>query len=257
VSAVFIRFAAPLLLLAAVLAAQDAQPAPAQPPAEKTFVVEPGTKIPLTLMNSISTRSAAEGDRVYLQTLFPILVDGRIVIPPGSYVAGTVTAVKRAGKVKGRAELFIRFDSLTLPNGVTRDFRARVGTLDGSNKEELDRTEGKIKGDTDKGGDAIKVGTTASYGAMIGGVAGRSAGAAGIGAAAGAAAGLAGVLMSRGPDAILERGSTVEMILDRQLRFADSELDTHSPRQGLAPLTPAQSEQRERSGWPGVRRPLQ
>jgi type IV secretion system protein VirB10 len=255
---VFIRFAVLLLVLAVALGAQEVQPAPAQPPAGKTFVVEPGTKIPLTLMNSISTRSAAEGDRVYLQTMFPILVDGRIVIPPGSYVAGTVTSVKRAGKVKGRAELYIRFDSLTLPNGVTRDFRARVATLDGSNKEELDRAEGKIKGDTDKGGDAIKVGTTASYGAMIGGVAGRSAGAAGIGAAAGAAAGLAGVMMSRGPDAILERGSTVEMVLDRQLRFDESELVGNTARHAAAPVTPAEESKRsERGGWPGVRRPWQ
>jgi type IV secretion system protein VirB10 len=251
-----IRILLPWLVAAGCVFAQESQSAPAQEAAEKMYVVEPGTKIPLSLMNSISTRSAAEGDRVYLQTMFPILVDGRIVIPPGSYVAGTVTAVKRAGKVKGRAELFIRFDSLTLPNGVTRDFRARVGSLDGSNKEELDRTEGKIKGDTDKAGDALKVGTTATYGAMIGGVAGRTGTSAGIGAAAGAAAGLAGVLMSRGPEAMLERGSTVEMVLDRQLRFSQSELVEGPGRAGFTPPAPGRSENRDRAGWPTVRRPI-
>jgi hypothetical protein len=46
---------------------------------------------------------------------------------------------------------------------------------------------------------------------------------AGIGAAAGAAAGLAAVL-SRGPDLVLPKGSTFEMVLDRNLRFKDSEL---------------------------------
>ena len=121
----------------AILPAQDnatSTPphAPAQDPGVHT--IAPGTKVPLQLINSISTKSAAIGDRVYLQTNFPILADGRIVIPPGSYVTGTVTQVKRAGKVKGRAELYVRFDSLTLPNGVTRDFRARVSGIVGGRR---------------------------------------------------------------------------------------------------------------------------
>src|SRR5688500_15463528 len=62
--------------------------------------VTPGTRIPLSLINSVSTKNAAEGDRVYLETVFPILVNGRIVIPPGSYVAGTITQVKRPGRMR-------------------------------------------------------------------------------------------------------------------------------------------------------------
>ncbi len=168
------------------------------------YVVDTGTKVPLTLINSVSTKHSVEGDRVYLQTVYPIMVNGRIVIPPGSYVAGTVTEVKRPGRVKGRGELFLRFDSLTLPNGVTRDFRARIGTMDGRASEEFDRAEGKIKSEGNKGGDARTVGE---------------------GAAAGAAAGLMGVLLTRGPDAVLAKGSTIEMILDRSLHFEDSELN--------------------------------
>jgi len=118
------------------------------------FVIDAGTKVPLSLINSISTKHSAEGDRIYLETVFPIMSNGRIVIPPGSYVAGTVTFVKRPGRVKGRGELFLRFDSLTLPNGVTRDFRARIGSMDGRASEEFDRTEGKISSEGNKGGDA-------------------------------------------------------------------------------------------------------
>ena len=51
---------------------------------------------------------STEGDRVYLETVFPIMVNGRIVIPPGSYVAGTVTQVKKPGRVKGRGEIYVR-----------------------------------------------------------------------------------------------------------------------------------------------------
>lgn len=233
-------------------------PQPAAPPAEKQhiYVVEPGTKILLNLINSISTRNAAEGDRVYLETAFPVLVDGKMVIPTGSYVTGTVTQVKRAGKVKGRAALFIRFDSLTLPNGVTRDFRARAATLDGDQKGSIDRSEGKIKGDSDKLGDATKVATTTSYGAMIGGVASGAKGA-GIGAGAGAVAGLAGVLISRGPDATLERGSTMEMLLDRQLQFQEDEIppSATTPHQQIQPARPNGSTRSKSGAWPVGPRP--
>src|SRR5260370_13532317 len=136
------------------------------------------------------------------------MVNGRIVIPPGSYVAGTVTEVKRPGRVKGRGELFLRFDSLTLPNGVTRDFRARVSSLDGRASEELDRTEGKIRSEGDKAGDARTIGEAAGAGASIRAIAGSASSGhygmgAGIGAAAGATACLMGVLLSPGPAATL------------------------------------------------------
>ncbi len=198
----------------------------AQPAA---YTVDPGTKIPLSLINTISTKHSAQGDRVYLETSFPVLSGGRIVVPVGSYVAGTVTQVKKPGRMKGRGELYIRFDTLTLPNGVTRDFRARIGGLDGQATGELDKSEGKIKSEGNKAGDARTIGEAAGAGASIGVIAGNAAShagmGAGIGAAAGAAAGLIGVLVTRGPDAVLSRGSTVEMILDRQVSFSDADLN--------------------------------
>ena len=53
--------------------------------------VPTGTHIPLVLHNGISTRSARAGDPVYLETLFPVMVDGRVAIPAGTYVSGEVT----------------------------------------------------------------------------------------------------------------------------------------------------------------------
>src|SRR5947209_5372395 len=157
---------------------QAAEPAP--------YVVNAGTRVPLSMINSVSTKTAAEGERIYLETVFPILANGKIVIPPGSYVAGTVTEVKRPGRVKGRGQLYVRFDSLTLPNGVTRDFRARVGSLDGRASETLDKAEGKIKGEGNKAGDLKTIGEAAGAGATIGGLGGASAGHAGMGAGIGA-----------------------------------------------------------------------
>lgn len=226
-----ILFAA--LSFALVAMAQDDKPAasPAEKvkTPEKIYTVETGTKVPLSLLNSVSTKNSAEGDRIYLETIFPILANGRIVIPPGSHVTGTVTSVKRAGRVKGRAELFVRFDSLILPNGVVRDFRSRIGTLDGRATEELDRKEGKIKSEGNKSGDLQNVGVAASAGTGIGALGGAAAGRPGMGAAigagAGAAAALVGVLVTRGPDATLAKGTTLDMLLDRPLNFEEGEVD--------------------------------
>jgi type IV secretion system protein VirB10 len=247
----------------------DAKPtpeasAPAVTPAPASnYVVNAGTKIPLSMINSVSTKTAAEGDRIYLETVFPILANGKIVIPPGSYVEGTVTEIKRPGRVKGRGELYVRFDSLTLPNGVTRDFRARIGALDGRSTEELDKVEGKVKSEGNKSGDARTVAEGAGAGATIGGLAGVASGhtgmGAGIGAAAGAAAGLVGILVTRGPDAILARGTTLDMVLDRPLGFDASELDfsnanwRHPSNDGAGPLP---SKKTQTSGFPGRRYPF-
>jgi type IV secretion system protein VirB10 len=46
-----------------------------------------------------------------------------------------------------------------------------------------------------------------------------------IGAGAGAAAALVGILVTRGPEAVLTKGTTVEMILDREVQFDESEID--------------------------------
>jgi hypothetical protein len=222
-------------VVAGLLSAQEAAPQPAD------FTVQTGTKVPLSLINSVSTKHSAEGDRVYLETVFPVLVNGRIVVPVGSYVAGTVTQLKKPGRVKGRGELYVRFDSLTLPNGVTRDFHGRIGSMDGNAKDELDRAEGKVKSEGNKSGDAKTVGEAAAAGASIGTLAGGAAGhygmGAGIGAAAGAAAGMIGVLSSRGPDAVLARGSTLEMVLDRPIIFTESDLNFgnyQAPRAAIA-----------------------
>lgn len=210
-------------------------PAPAQEPAAAaaSYTVTAGTRIPLLLINSISTRNAHEGDQIYLETAFPIIIQQRIVIPPGSYVRGTITQVKRPGRVKGRGEVYLRFDSLTLPNGVTRDFRGRVGAVDGSGYETLEKKEGKIQGDSSKGSDAGTIASTGASGTGIGTIAGAAAGrpglGAGIGAAAGAAAGIATVLLSRGPDVQLLRGTELDMVLDRPLTFSAEELKFEWP----------------------------
>jgi hypothetical protein len=218
------------LLATGVLAAQDGAQIGVQVAVQPAqYTVDSGVKLPLSLINSVSTKHSQEGDKVYLETAFPILANGRIVIPVGSYVSGTVTEIKKPGRVKGRGEIYVRFDTLTLPNGVTRDFRSRMGSLDASSSGNLDRAEGRVESEGDKLGDTRTIAETTAAGASVGSIAAaasRSVGMGlGIGAGAGAAAGLIAVLAMRGPDAILAKGSTVEMILDRPLSFSDTDLN--------------------------------
>jgi type IV secretion system protein VirB10 len=229
----------------------------------KVFELQPGTKVPLQMINSISTKSAVVGEHVYLETVFPILTESRVVIPQGSNVLGTITQIQRPGKVKGRGEFHLRFDSLTLPNGTTRDFRAHLSNLDGSAHEELDDKEGTVRSPGTKTEDVRKVGEATATGAGLGGLAGIAGGSPGMGSAigAGAAATVAviGIMMSRGPDAVLAKGTTIEMVLDRQLQFTEDELDFSKafPRRSKGDaLTPTRLLNPSR-GRPSQERPAQ
>jgi type IV secretion system protein VirB10 len=135
--------------------------------------------------------------------------------------------------VKGKGELYVRFEQIILPNGIIRDLTGSLGALDGRSPEGFDQEEGRITSEGNKGGDARTIGESTATGASIGviaGAAGSNAGLGlGLGSAAGAAAGLIGVLASRGPDAMLEKGTQLDMVLDRGLLFKDEDLEFDNP----------------------------
>jgi len=203
-------------------------PDPASKAAQEKLLVPSGTRLPLILHNAVTTRNAKPGDPVYLETLFPVAIDGRILIPAGSYVQGEILEAKRPGKVKGTGEIRIRLNMMILPNGYTVDFNA-VPTNAGTGGNESTDKEGKIHGDTDKADDAGTILKTTAAGAGIGAIAGQSAKGAGIGAGAGAAAGLAAVLLTRGPELELPRGTTVDIILDRPVYLDGSRVNFTDP----------------------------
>jgi type IV secretion system protein VirB10 len=197
-------------------------------PSATDFVVARGTHIGLSLTNALDTKHSHEGDHVYLQTIAPIAVSGQIVIPRGSYVNGTVTESKPAKGIKTKGEMYIRFDSLVLPNGVTRDFHSRLVSADATTRGTVDPKEGKVTGERDTSGDARTVATGGGIGAGVGAIAGSAAGhpltGVGIGAAAGAGVALATIFHGKKPEAVLPRGTIVEMVLDRDLTYSRTEV---------------------------------
>ena len=187
-----------------------------------TAAALPGAEIPtgahalLRLVNSVSTRTAREGDYVYLRTATPIVADGSIVVPVDSYVQGVVTHSQRSGRVKGNAELAIRIETLTFPNGKVVRMTPALTSVDsaGSDQKVMGK-ESTVQQGPSHGADATRIATTGGMGAAIGGMADRSWKGAGIGAAAGSGLGLATVLLSRGREVQLRQGATLDVIFDR------------------------------------------
>ena len=210
-------------------AQEAAGSAKAPSPAKSSKVVVPvETTIPLALKNALNSRTAFAGQAIYCETIYPITVGNRIVIPVGSYVKGAVTQVVRPGRLKGKAQIGLRFESLTLPNGTTRPLRASLSSYAGSGEEGFKREESKVEGASTKGEDAGKVATTATQGTIIGGLSTRSGRGAGLGALSGGVGGLIWVLATRGKEIMLPSGTNLELQLSSPLTFERDDIDPPS-----------------------------
>jgi hypothetical protein len=109
--------------------------------------------------------------------------------------------VERAGRVKGRSNLTIRFTEVTFS-----------GQRHGSNTQPL-----SFEGDSTTKEDVTKVGAGAGIGAVIGGILGGGKGAA-KGAAIGGAAGGGAVLATRGKEVELASGTALTACWPRRSR---------------------------------------
>jgi hypothetical protein len=225
---------------------QQSTPAVVKPPAPPAvpqraasadrIIVPAGTRFGVHLENGISTRNAKPGDSVYLRTSFPITQNNRIVVPVGSYLRGSLVDSKRPGKIKGKGEFRIRLDTLILPNGYTVNLNAAPRQADSGGKETMDE-EGKVTGPSGKGKDATTIAETTAAGAGIGAIAGRAKGL-GIGAGVGAAAGLAAILLTRGPEAELPRGSSLDIVLERDLPLDANQIQFRDVGQAVSVTPP-------------------
>jgi len=222
-----------VLALSAVAIAQTEAPKADAPKPEATnqLLIPSGTKVPVVLQHAISTKSAKEGDPVYAQTSFPVVMDGKILIPAGTYVQGRISRVQRAGRIKGRAEMLLHFTTMIYPNGYTVLLPGAIEGVPGTETTKMKDPEGTIEHESQKGKDAEKVATAAGKaaggGALIGSLATRSTGGTLAGAGAGAVLGTALALFARGDDVRLERGDTVEMIIQRDVTLDASRVVTN------------------------------
>ncbi len=156
-------------------AAPVAEQAPPPPPPPPPIVISAGKTITVRMGSTLSSKTAQTGQTFTGTLANGIAVNGKVVVPAGSGVTGTVTEAKSAGRFKGEAILAIQLTSINIkgvPHNVSTD--EYVVTQKGKGK----RT-------------AVMVGGGAGGGALIGGIAGGGKGAL-IGGLIGAGAGTAG-----------------------------------------------------------------
>ena len=198
-----------------------------------TLIIPADTTIPLRLMNTINSRTVQPGQAIYCETIFPITMRNRIVIPRGSSVKGSVTKVVRPGHLKGKAQIGIRFETLILPNGTTLPLRATLSGFGGTGREGFQPKESKVEGASSKGDKAGKVAETTITGAEIGTIAGAASGSPvkglGIGSLAGAAGGLVWIVAGRGKEIVLPSGTNFELQLSAPLTFSRDDVEPPSP----------------------------
>ena len=209
-----------IVLLAGIAAAQStlapAPPAPALEAEKLTLTIPAGTRIPLSLKQAISTKTARDGDPVYAEAAFPYVVNERVVIPAGTYIQGKIERAQRGGHVKGRAEVLIHFTSMIYPNGYTLMLGGSIENTPGAEHTSMKDSEGTIRQDSDAGKKVKEAAEGATTGAVIGAITNRGKGA-GIGAGIGGVAGLAVGMLSRGADVRLEPGASIEMEIQREV----------------------------------------
>ena len=181
-------------------------------------VIPRKTEIFVQLKRSLNTKTARTGDRFHGQVEVPVTVEDKIIIPKGSFIIGHVDVSRTGGRVKGKPEMRLLFDTVILPAGTTRDIRAVLASAEGQKLDET-REDGTIQG---QGGQTGEVAGTATKGAIpgagIGAIAGGWKGV-GIGGAAGAATGALIGLLKKGKPVYLPRGSSIIIQLENDIQF--------------------------------------
>ena len=191
-------------------------------------LIPAGTKIPIALKNTISTKGNHPGDPIYAQTTFPVVLNERILIPAGTYVQGRITSIKPAGRLKGRAEVLMHFTTLIYPNGYTVLLPGYLENAPGVDKGKVKDKEGTIQGDSNAGKTAATIAQPAATGALTGAVVRGGEGAL-IGAGIGGAVGTAIAAFSHGNEVKLPPGTTLEVVLQRDVPIDSARVRAATP----------------------------
>ena len=187
---------------------------PGQTP--RSYVAPEGTRIQVRLESTLNSKTNRQGDRFTVKVIESVQIHGKEVIPAGTTVEGRVAAVTHSGRIKGRAEVNLSYERLIFPNGFSETIVASQAELDNTQKEQIDRREGTILGESNPKRSAAEIGAGAAIGASIGAVAAGRKGAA-LGAGAGGLISLIHVLRRSDNEIEIPSGTLMVIRLDRPL----------------------------------------
>jgi hypothetical protein len=186
---------------------KEPEPPPPPPPPAPEFIeitVPPDAVLGLQIERTISSELARVEDKVEARVTRDVRVDGRVAIPAGSTVKGSVTEVDRGSRLKGKARLAVRFHTVVLADGTQLNLKTDPVVREGQSST---------------GQTAAKVGGAAIGGAILGAILGGGKGAA-IGAAAGGAGGTAAAMANQSDPATLTAGSNVSVRMQAPVTVA-------------------------------------
>jgi hypothetical protein len=179
--------------------------------ASATRTLEAFRQFSIATTATISSRTAKPGDSFTAAVVGDVQdAAGRIAIPAGSLVSGTITDVKSAPNPSSPGTLTLAVNSVAV-NGRSYPIEASIDSL---------ATE--RHGRSVSGSDAVKVGVGAAAGAIVGQIIGKNSKGTIIGAVVGAAAGGAYAVATKDGDISLPAGTHVVITLMQRLNITRS-----------------------------------
>ncbi|HEV8484284.1 MAG TPA: hypothetical protein VGV87_12130 [Blastocatellia bacterium] len=161
------------------------------------------TELRIRLTTPIDTKQNRVGDSFSAEVIMPAAYEG-------ATVTGHIAALNRSGRVSGKTELSLTFDSITLSDGRSGPLKADlVKVIESESVKKVD-AEGQVESGSRTNDSAVRGGVGATAGAIIGGIAGGAKGAI-LGAIIGGAAGVGTVYVEGNKDLVMERGT--EMVI--------------------------------------------
>jgi hypothetical protein len=165
-----------------------------------TFIVPNGTEIVAVLNNDLSTQSAREGDRFTMTVRSPGQYDG-------ATLEGTVSSINRGGRISGRSEMTLDFDTIRMRDGRSYRFAGILETVRTPTGDVVRvDNEGAVRESDQTNKTVTRTAIGTAVGAIIGAIAGGGKGAA-IGAVIGAGAGAGSVYVQGRNDVDLTAGT--------------------------------------------------
>ena len=169
-------------------------------PTVKDFYIPNGTRLTAVLNNMVTSKATQVGDRFSMNVISP-------EIYRFATIEGRVTHIDNSGRLSGRANVSMEFDTIRMRDGRTYRFAGIIDSVRAPNGDTVSvNNEGTIRDSNQTKTTVTRAGIGAALGALIGAIAGGGSGAA-IGAAVGAGAG-AGTVLIQGRDNVeLDRGT--------------------------------------------------
>jgi len=88
------------------------------------------TEVDVQVLSGIHTKVNRVDDPILARVLEPVYVSGRVALPTGSLLDGRITMIRNSGHLRRPAELALRFDRITLPDGQEKPIWAVLAGLE-------------------------------------------------------------------------------------------------------------------------------